>query len=79
MWNVVRKFINSLPRPFREARSEYNQIATGTETAAARWRTCAAMTNKNFEYATALLYTNAHLSEDARERVRMNCSIGMVD
>ena len=78
MFSVVHGLTYSLPRSFREAKSEYKRIETGAVSPSARWKTCTAQTNKNFEYATALLYVNAHLSEDARKRVRLNYSIGVV-
>lgn len=72
MWNVIRGFITSLPKSFREADTEYAQITTGLETSKPRWRTCGSTTNIMFEYVTALLFANKYLSEDARKRVRTN-------
>ena len=78
MWNVVREFIDGLPKSFQEAESEYYQIVIGTATPIARWRVCTALTNQLFEYPAALLYANAHLPEHARKRVRLNYCVGML-
>jgi predicted metalloendopeptidase len=69
MWNIIKTMITAMPKQFREAASELTAIATGIETPVPRWKICVSSTNTNFEYATALLYAEKYLSEEARERV----------
>ena len=70
MWNVIRGFISSLPPEFREAEYNFNEILNGLKTPQPRWRICVTRTNTVFQYATALLFANKYLPEDARKRVR---------
>ena len=58
-----------MPKQFREAKSEFTAFEMGIETPVPRWKVCARLTNENFEYATALLYAERYLSEEARKRV----------
>ena len=61
--------ITAMPKEFREAESEFSAVASGIETPVPRWKTCGRSTNTNFAYATALLYAERYLSEEARKRV----------
>jgi predicted metalloendopeptidase len=69
IWNVIKGMITAMPKEFREAKSEFSRIVSGIETPTPRWRNCGDATNKNFEYATTLLYADRYLSEEARQRV----------
>lgn len=69
IWNVIKGMITAMPKEFREAKSEFIRIVSGIETPTPRWRNCGDATNKNFEYATTLLYADRYLSEEARQRV----------
>jgi predicted metalloendopeptidase len=71
MWNIIKGMIPAMPKEFREASSEFSAIISGVETPTPRWRTCGYSTNNNFQYATALLYADRYLSEEARQRVSM--------
>ncbi|CAB3988922.1 endothelin-converting enzyme 2 isoform X2 [Paramuricea clavata] len=66
IWNVFRGLINALPEAFREAQEKYIQSDFGIKITASRWETCTGLTDSYFAYATALLYVNENLSEDAR-------------
>ena len=68
MWNIIKGMITAMPKEFREAESEFSAVASGIETPIPRWKTCGRSTNTNFEYATALLYAERYLSEEARKR-----------
>ena len=78
MWNVVHSLIDILPKSFREAKNNFLQVITGVDSPKPRWRTCGSVTNTVFEYATALLFANNYLSEDARKRVRKKASCLMI-
>ena len=66
IWNVIRDLINALPEPFREAQEKYIQSFANVKGTASRSQTCTRLTDSYFAYATALLFVNENLSEDAR-------------
>ncbi|CAB3996359.1 endothelin-converting enzyme 2-like isoform X2 [Paramuricea clavata] len=68
MWNVVRGFVQTLPKEYREAEDKYIKSSSGITIP--RWRTCNLLTDGLFQYVTTLLYVNRHLSEDARNTAK---------
>ncbi|CAB3985405.1 endothelin-converting enzyme 1-like, partial [Paramuricea clavata] len=64
MWNVIRGFVQTLPKEYREAEDKYIKSSSGITIP--RWRICNLLTDGLFQYVTTLLYVNRHLSEDAR-------------
>ncbi|CAB4016589.1 neprilysin, partial [Paramuricea clavata] len=64
MWNVIRGFVQTLPKEYREAEDKYIKSSSGITIP--RWRICNHFTDGLFQYVTTLLYVNRHLSEDAR-------------
>jgi hypothetical protein len=73
MWNVIRGFVQTLPKEYREAEDKYIKSSSGMTIP--RWRTCNHFTDGLFQYVTTLLYVNRHLSEDARNTVRFDVSL----
>ena len=73
MWNAIRRLIPTLPVAFRDANDKYKEhYKINIED---RWKTCYALTNNAFQYVTALLYVNEHLSEESLETVRVRLMI----
>ncbi|XP_028397570.1 endothelin-converting enzyme 2-like isoform X2 [Dendronephthya gigantea] len=69
-WQMVREKVGLLSRPFRKARSDFNNKITGVKDVEDRWRTCTSITNDNMGVPIGSLYIKKYF-DDSRVNTTM--------
>ena len=60
---MIREKVGLLSRPFRKARSDFNNKITGVKDAEDRWRTCTSITNDNMGVPIGSLYIRKYFDD----------------
>ena len=60
---MIREKVGLLSKPFRDARSEFNNKITGVKDSEDRWRTCTSITNDNMGVPIGSLYIRKYFDD----------------
>ncbi|CAN7986986.1 unnamed protein product, partial [Ixodes hexagonus] len=70
LWRFVSNRVGSLDKRFLDKQQEYFGAIYGTQTTAARWKTCTLMVNKNMGMAVGALFVRRHFNDQSKKKAR---------
>ncbi|CAB3978301.1 endothelin-converting enzyme 1-like [Paramuricea clavata] len=73
-WQMIREKVGLLSKPFRKARSDFNNNITGVKDSEDRWRTCTSITNDNMGVPIGSLYIRKYFDDS-----RVNTTAAMIN